>query len=725
MNKNNILITLSLILIIFFIGFFLRLETAQMYGLNETAKQSFTDDNGLPYMIEMDSYYHYRLTENLLNNGHFGDEIKNGVSWDNHSYYPPGREVNYPPVIIWVTAIAYFLINIFANISLLNVAYWLPIFIAPLSGIVGYFLVRKYAGDAGGFVAGILIVTAPMYFFRTSPGFFDTDMFCFLFPLMAILFFSDAIECHNIRTSLIYVILAAISLTLFALAWTGWMYIIYIFMVSGIIYLFAAKFIGKVKSSQLKKFSGIFLLFILLSLILIVLSSGLQGIISIIEQPLSYLPFFSGDASIGEWPNIYESVKELRQPALKEFVSDAGPLNLGLGILGIFAIVSVMLRSSMRSKYLPKLNWFMFVLFFTWILVALIAFSTSVRFAMLLIPPLAVFSGILVAILLGYINNSEFISARKNLSMILSVLLVVIILIPPLANTVDNVMNTVPGVDDDLWDASLWIKSHTSPDTVIISQWSYGHMFAAIADRPVIFDGGSQNSPRAYWINRAFSTSNETLSAGIMRMLSSSGDDAYLTLNNYTGETATSAKILNNILGVSKEEARTILIDQYGLYPNQVDNILNYTHPDNPRPFVVVTYDDMLTEGYWVFRFGNWDFDNLKAGDYSYSRGNTSDKGSIKKYSNGVILNLENKSASLNNETPSDIILYDGATTETYNLNNNSNLSFIFNLNNGMVVVMDKKFENSVFTNLVVFKRSSNVFKPLYKINSVVIWTSV
>ena len=41
-----------------------------------------------------------------------------------------------------------------------------------------------------------------------------------------------------------------------------------------------------------------------------------------------------------------------------------------------------------------------------------------------------------------------------------------------------------------------------------------------------LFDGGSQNTPRAYWVFKAFATDNETLSAGIMRMLSSSGDDS-------------------------------------------------------------------------------------------------------------------------------------------------------------------------------------------------------
>ena len=79
-------------------------------------------------------------------------------------------------------------------------------------------------------------------------------------------------------------------------------------------------------------------------------------------------------------------------------------------------------------------------------------------------------------------------------------------------------------------------QKNTSSETVVMSWWDFGHLFAVAADRPVTFDGGSQNTPRAYWIGKALTTSNETLSLGILRMLSSSGDLAYETLDNYTND---------------------------------------------------------------------------------------------------------------------------------------------------------------------------------------------
>jgi asparagine N-glycosylation enzyme membrane subunit Stt3 len=64
-----------------------------------------------------------------------------------------------------------------------------------------------------------------------------------------------------------------------------------------------------------------------------------------------------------------------------------------------------------------------------------------------------------------------------------------------------------------------WIGNNTSNNTVITSWWDFGHLFTYEANRPVTFDGSSQNSPRAYWVGKALLTSNETLSVGILRML--------------------------------------------------------------------------------------------------------------------------------------------------------------------------------------------------------------
>ena len=165
-------------------------------------------------------------------------------------------------------------------------------------------------------------------------------------------------------------------------------------------------------------------------------------------------------------------------------------------------------------------------------------------------------------------------------------------------------------------------------------------MFTAIADRPVSLDGRmgyietlpirnydtgyifKDSSPsiyRDYWINRALSTNNETLSNGIFRMLATSGDLAYLTVFNTTKNTRVSVGILNDILGVDKNTARTLLLKKYHLDQQNVEAILYYTHPDNPRPWVLVTTDGMLDTGKDILKSGEWDFNKVQGVNYTYS----------------------------------------------------------------------------------------------------------
>ncbi|MCK9151286.1 dolichyl-diphosphooligosaccharide--protein glycosyltransferase subunit STT3 [Methanobacterium alcaliphilum] len=716
MDKNQILVIVILSLFIFTIGFVLRAESINLPAIKEN-KEFYLDSHGLPYMYELDSYYHYRITENYLKNGHLGDSIKYNQSWDSYSYFPPGRAAIYPPLIVWVAIIFNWIVNIFANISLLESCFWLPALISPLAGIAGYLLVRKYVGDVAGFSTGILLVTAPVYFMRTVPGFFDTDMFNILLPLLTVYFFLEAIDSSKKNYIYFYTAMASVSLTFFALAWTGWSYLLYIMLGAGFIY----SMLCKIKKIPVKNFFMIFISFLAISIILVYLISGLDTIMSAIDYPLSMVHLLQS-SDYGQWPNIYASVGELRKPTFNEFISGAGPVNLGLGIFGIFVIASVMLRRDMRKKYLPDFNWFLFILIFVWMSIALFAYSTSIRFAMLVIPPLAIFSGVMFGVVIGYIKNASFKDHRQKISSLMIVILLLTICIPPIVNTVDSYTIFYPGVNDDLVNASFWIKSHTNNDTVIFTYWSYGHFFSEFSNRPVSVDGGSQNTPRTFWIYKAFSTSNKTLAKGIFRMLATSGDESYLTLNNFTKNTSLTVKIMEDILVASRDDAEYILINKYNIPFNASQIILNETHPSKSRSFVVITSDEMMYKGYWTFEFGEWNFEKGQGNNYTYSTGITNDTGNIRNYSNGVLVDMNLKKVTWDGKIPYCAIFIGNNTTKTIYMDNQSNFCTLFLLNEKKVVVMDKKFEKSLFTQLVLIKKPTSNFKQLYKNNSVMVW---
>ena len=123
-------------------------------------------------------------------------------------------------------------------------------------------------------------------------------------------------------------------------------------------------------------------------------------------------------------------------------------------------------------------------------------------------------------------------------------------------------------------------------------------------------------------------------------MVTTSGDLGYMTLDKYTKNTTKSVEILNNILGVNKETAKTILLYNYHLNEEQTEDVLRYTHPNNPRPFVILTStDSLLGRGQSVFNFGEWNFSEDKGGNYIYSVGNFIIKKDILNSTNGVLLN--------------------------------------------------------------------------------------
>jgi dolichyl-diphosphooligosaccharide--protein glycosyltransferase len=129
----------------------------------------------------------------------------------------------------------------------------------------------------------------------------------------------------------------------------------------------------------------------------------------------------------------------------------------------------------------------------------------------------------------------------------------------------------------------------------------------------VTFDGGSQNSPRAYWVGRAFSTSDENLSIGILRMLATSGDKAFeedgILMNKTNHSVGETVKILNEILPLNRTSAYAILTEKYGLTSKEAEEVLNATHPENPNPDYLITYNRMTDIAPVWSMFGNWNYE--------------------------------------------------------------------------------------------------------------------
>lgn len=652
---------LIIVIALFLLAFTVRAEAVTIGGVNSVEKSYYQDQNGLPYFSEMDSYYNLRMTQDYLNHGYLGDTKLNGYNWDLHSNYPPGSSAEYPPLISYLTSFTYKFVNIFSNVNLETIAFWLAPLIASLAVIPSFFIVRRITNNYGAITAALLIGFAPAYFSHTYAGFFDTDMFSVLIPLLTVLFFSLSIVNNDPKKKVVFVLLSALSMFFFALSWEGWWYIFYIIIISAVIYLVLNKFLIKLNetvpeknSFNTKYFSKypdlyVLVIFAILSLTLIGLHMGLSGLLESLTDPIRTTQLQT-NLQVSGYPNIYSSISELQIPSLTDVIEGVGGLvPFFFGIFGLLSLVwkfKVMNTvKTYQSHDSPKTNkkiypntqidndqsetelskysnqqiktyLFYVLLLSIWTIFTAFAVTKGFRFIETFLVPIAISAGIFVGFILNFV---ERLFSKSSHQVIIMTVIIAIVAFAPLANDCLDLSEIVPGTDDSMISSLQWINNNTSNNTIITSWWDLGHLFAYEANRPVTVDGSAQNSPRSYWIGKALLTNNETLSAGILRMLANNGESASAVLNNYTHNTTQSVDILNKILGLNKTQAITILTTKYGFSNEQANNIVTYTHPDNSIPQVLITSSNMVNQtGWWWTYYGSWNFSTGNGTAYHY-----------------------------------------------------------------------------------------------------------
>jgi dolichyl-diphosphooligosaccharide--protein glycosyltransferase len=767
---------LIIIILVFILAFSLRIQSAYLPGVSGEVKSNFQDQNGLPYFSEMDSYYNYRMTYDYLDHNYLGDTVLGGSPWDLHSYYPSGRPAAYPPLIVYITVFIYELVNSFVNAPLNEVAIWLAPFIASLAVVPAYLFVRKLTNEYGGIAAGILVGTVPAYFTHTFAGFFDTDMFNMLFPILIVGFFTASITESNIKTRSVYVSLSAVFLLVYSMAWEGWWYIFYLLVGTAFVYLLISNYMFEMEN--IKSFNYYFdkvkyimrqpalfslITFVILSITLLSVYFGLPGLIDTLTRSAGNSQLHTS-LQITSYPNVYVSVDELKIPTITEILGKLGGIiPFIFGILSIpWLIWKLKPEKAKKVGNIPKnkrntqkkikinknstekkntvnphliknkKNYLLYAILFTiWILIMGFALTQGSRFIEQFSIPITLGAGVFVGLMTPYFAKNI---QNKRYCTIAALILIALVAYAPLSSAYIFSNSIYPNVDDSMYNSLTWIKGNTPQNTVITSWWDFGHFFTAVADRPVTFDGGSQNTPRAYWVGKALLTNNENLSAGILRMLTSSGDDGYLTLENYTGNTGKSVEILDKILPVDKPAAQDILTKDYNLTPDQAQNVLKYTHPAKPAPHVLLLNNMyLLSKSYWWSYFGSWNFQNNTGKGYSYSAQQAASRQvngtTVISAQNGIVAQIngskvvagfqyeQNKQIHVL-EPHKLIVVQNGDVSMNKIVSNSSSFSIILVKENNtyLAVMLNKELEDSMFTRLYLTKGAAlSKFKLLHK----------
>lgn len=364
MNKQTILTvgkSIVIILILLAVVFALKAPAADLPGLSDNLKAEYTDASGLPYFSEMDSYYNLRLTENFVDHGHVGDELKDGSPWDMHRYAPYGNQVNYELGIVYVTNWLHDVVNSFfgGDYSLREVAFWTGAIISTFAVIPAFIFARRISNDWGAIVATLIIVLAPNYFAHTFPGFFDTDMFYYIFSLLFIFFFVECIRTDKIILKVIYALISILSIGLFSQSWTGYIFYIGLMGIFSIVYLIACYIfnVGDDQSEYSSKLSWFIHHDALLSIVILgvigfiglAVFRGFDGVLGIFGSLTGLLSLQSASRVVGGFPNVLVSVAEMQIPSMlgpgmnSMFLANTNGFINGIGGIAVFfAALSVL-----------------------------------------------------------------------------------------------------------------------------------------------------------------------------------------------------------------------------------------------------------------------------------------------------------------------------------------------------------------------------------------------
>ena len=852
MNKGTILtISKSIIIILILLAFVfaLRAPATDLNFFSDDMKADYIDSTGLPYFSEMDSYYNLRLTENYIDHGFVGDEQVNGSDWDDHRPSPDGSSIIYEKGISYTTSWLYNLANqFFGDYSVKEVAYWTGAIISSLAVIPAFIFSRRLTNDAGAIVATLLIVLAPNYFSHTYPGFFDTDMFYYIFSLFFILFFVESIRAKNIILKIIFAIFSVISIGLFSQCWGGYIFYVGVIGLFAVVYLIVC-YIFNIGEEDPDNYSAKWKWFLhqnaFKSIVLLAVFSfasliffkGINSVMDIFNVLVSLFSLQSASTVVAGFPNVLVSVAEMQIPSMlgpgmnSAFLANTSGAVNGIGGISILfaALIVLYILVSRVWKYRsqktdygdvdkkpPKskrvssaakldeggrfkisladinfgsgiailddkrLTLLYATLFVVWVISTIVATTRGSRFITTLALPFALLTGMFVGFATDYIKNrlsderwetlivfltafliavplaalntivgiaaflvvvalglisiyairSKSASNRTPIKKYFIVLFIVLALVTPTVcgayYTADHV---VPGTSDPMWNSMVWVNQNAPEDTVITSWWDFGYLFEIAADRQVTFDGGTQSGERAFWLGQAMTTDNLELSAGIFRMLDTTGDKAVECLTNYTGDTGKSTDILIDILPQSASNATNTLINKYHLTSQQAKDVIQYSHPANPRPVIFVASSDMLQKAGWWSYFGAWNFENQTSENFNYHVPTSllevkpGSSGKLSVYSDsGMTVNAVVNRGTGNNTTTAYTEAVYTSNGEQIMLNdtpyNPLNISNIIVIENGMIMKNEsiKDCPNGNYTMLLM--GNENQYTPILMSNN-------
>lgn len=560
------------------------------------------------YLLESDPYHFMAQVENILETGSVSSRIEKGKFYDPLRRFPKGYWVPYgwqPYVGVGV----YKVLNFFKpGIPLMEALGFVPLILVPAAVFAFYLLCASLGfGTLASSAAALTMGLSPIFLQRSSYGWFDTDPYNMLFPALVLASFFSVPGSSPKKGAVLGLTAGALT-GVYVLFWVGWPFV-FLLVLGGAVLL--SVLFGVRKDPDLKSCPVFLFVYAASTAAAAITAAGLEAFLEFIFRGASYVAkFASSEPNI--WPNVFFMVGETGALSLTRLVYLTG--NVVTVLFALAGAASGFLLIKKGESKLFVLKWF--VLCAMSVPLLFLSLKTE-RFALLFVIPVALFTGMAVHVAGGFFREwlqkraaSENSGARQMLrffyplwtAAVLAALMPMQILF---AHAL--AMKSEPIMNDTWYGAMQTLRERTPENSVIYSWWPPGYFISTLARRSVFSDGGTQDLPECYWLARFFMATTEDEALGVMRMLSSSGNDALDKLKVLGVPVAEAVDLLNRILPLSRLEAAKILTER--ISESETAEILELTHAGNyARPTYVFLYSEMIEKNLALSVFARWNF---------------------------------------------------------------------------------------------------------------------
>lgn len=516
------------------------------------------------YLSEFDPYWHYRVAKYIAEHG-----VNSFLTWvDKLSWVPEGRAAASSTPVglpLALDCFYYFVKFLGLDVDMLTLAILFPPISSIFAVIAVFLLGKEIANDEVGALSSILIAFSGSLIDRTHLGFFKHETIGIPLITFSLYFFIKGVKEENKKWSLLFSILAGLSLGYLSISWTGYLFATgLIALLTVMISLFSSTDLDKlllVSSTTFGLYLSIAAMFprsrleilslnlalIVLSLAFVVLKKEIDKlqtlrlkllvslgflfsviILALVGVHLGLLSSLYGKIAaiinplIRSQEAIIESVAEHKVSSWYTIFNDNG-LALFLFAFSIVAAFSDL--SSINNVFILSSG------------LASLYFSTlMVRLELIFSPFSSVFSAYGAYLLIDKAQSSEALKGFEKrlkrsfkrpwwISSTVIMLLVTFLLAPSVISgyahaggpvTISSASLPYAYEFPDWFQALEWIRENTPPGSVVMAWWDYGYWITTLGNRPTIIDNATINTTQVALVGKAF-ISNDTVAIPIMK----------------------------------------------------------------------------------------------------------------------------------------------------------------------------------------------------------------